>query len=71
MADHYIGFNRGKEGFKISDFTVGAASGATDMELRIADAANLTRKDIVKFLDAIERYYNVSVNNGGPTFPKI
>lgn len=69
MADHYVSINRGKEGFKLSDFTSGAsATTADDIELRIADAANLTRKDVILALKAFERFYESKLNN---TFPKL
>jgi hypothetical protein len=54
----YVGFNRGVEGFKPSDFTYTAgASGGTDMELRWDDTKSLTRKDIANFLCALERLF--------------
>jgi hypothetical protein len=57
MSDHFLGLNKGQEGFKYSDFTVGAVSGATDVELRVADAAGLSKKDVVIILEAFERYF--------------
>lgn len=63
MSNHFIAINRGKDGFKQSDFTFGTAtSAATDVELRIADVdANgkpLTRKDVIIALEALERVMN-------------
>lgn len=61
MADHFVGFSRGIEGFKFSDFTTGAASSAgLDMELRVADGASLTRKDVHNFIEALERFFENS-----------
>lgn len=54
MASHFIGFNRGKTGLVLSDFTIGAASGATDMELRVDDGKNLTREDVFIFLECVK-----------------
>lgn len=72
MASIYVGFNRGTEGFTISDFTTGASSGSTDMELRWDTGKSLTRLDLEKFLEAVkDLYYNTSVNNGGPTLPQL
>lgn len=65
MADLYIGLNRGQEGFTASDFTVGSSSGSTDMELRIDDSKSLTRLDIVKFLEAVERMVGQEGGVGG------
>ena len=56
MADHFVGFSRGVEGQKYSDFTTGAAStGALSMELRITDGA-VRKVDVVKFLEAVENF---------------
>lgn len=60
MSNHFFAINRGKDGFKISDFTLGASSSASsDIELRIADVDGqgkvMTRKDIVVALEAFER----------------
>lgn len=56
MANHFFSINRGAEGFKFSDITKATSStSADDIELRVADAAGLTRKDVVKALEAFER----------------
>ncbi len=60
MSNHFISVNRGKDGFKASDFTTGAASTAgDDIELRIADVDAqgnaMTRKDVVLALAAFQR----------------
>lgn len=65
MTMHYIGFNRGVEGFKPSDFTVGTSTGGTDMELRYDDTKSLTRLDLVKFVEALERYIETQLLLGG------
>jgi hypothetical protein len=58
MADHYVSINRGVEGFKASDFTTGTGSTAGDaVELRVLDGASLTRLDVVKALEAFERFF--------------
>lgn len=57
MADHFVGFSRGVEGFKFSDFTTGVATTAgLSMELRVTDGA-VRRIDVIKFLEAIERFF--------------
>ena len=60
MADHFIAISKGKDGFKISDFTFGtSSSAAADFELRIADldgqSRPLLRIDAQKALEAFER----------------
>jgi hypothetical protein len=56
MADHFVGFSRGIEGEKYSDFTTGAATTAgLSMELRVTDGA-VRKVDVVKFLEAVERF---------------
>jgi hypothetical protein len=58
MSDNYIALNRGVEGFKQTDFITGTAStaGTNVMEMRIADGASLTKKDVVHALKAFERF---------------
>jgi len=56
MSNHYIALNRGQGGFKYSDFVVGvASSAASDIELRMADAAGLKREDVIFALKAFIR----------------
>lgn len=57
MADHFVGFSRGIQGTKYSDFTTGAASTAgLHMELRVTDSI-VRREDVVLFLEAVERFF--------------
>lgn len=60
MANNYVAINRGLDGFKISDFTLGTSSSASsDFELRVANldgqGAVPTRKDVVIALKAMTR----------------
>ena len=56
MADHFVGFSRGIEGEKYSDFTTGTSStGGLSMELRITDGA-VRKVDALKFLKAATRF---------------
>ena len=59
MADHYVALNDGVEGFEYSDFITGTAStvGVNQVELRVQDGTNLTKKDVVNILDAFERFF--------------
>jgi hypothetical protein len=68
MASISFSIKRGVDGFKISDFTTGTlATNADDIELRFnttdALGAVLTRKDVVKAIEAFER-----VLESGPIF---
>jgi hypothetical protein len=59
MADHYVALNDGVEGFKYSDFITGTAStaGTNQVELRVQDGTNLTKKDVCNILEAFERFF--------------
>ena len=59
MADHFVALNDGVEGFKYSDFITGTAStaGTNQVELRVQDGTNLTRKDIDNMLEAFQRFF--------------
>jgi hypothetical protein len=61
MSDHYISLNRGQSGFASADFTIGTSSTpGADIKLRVADAANLTRKDVYNLVDQIRRYIQMN-----------
>jgi hypothetical protein len=70
MSNHFIAINRGQEGMLQSDWVTGTSStAASDIELRIADGANLTRKDVVIALQAMVREFLSPIPVGGtPTF---
>lgn len=53
MSDHYFGINRGKEGMLESDWTKGSSTGSTDIEVRVADGASLTRHDVIRALEIL------------------
>lgn len=56
MADHFVGYSRGVEGTKASDFTTGTSTtGGLSMELRITDSA-VRKVDAIKFLEAAKRF---------------
>ncbi len=69
MADHYVALNDGVEGMKYSDFITGTAStaGTNQVELRVQDGTNLTKKDIFNILESFERFFQNSqqVNAAG------
>lgn len=67
MSDHFVSLKRGESGTKHSDFTEGTSTTAgDDIELRIADAASLTRKDVNLALDAFKRWVNEIVQTDFP-----
>lgn len=67
MSNHYVSINRGKDGFKLSDFTTGSSStSGDDIELRVADGASLKRKDVVLALEAFERFFESKLNTDFP-----
>lgn len=69
MANVYVSLNRGEQGFANSDFTTGATSTAGDaIELRVSDAASLTRKDVIEACEAFRRWFSNRMNT---TFPPL
>lgn len=73
MANHYFSINRGVDGFNASDITRGTSStSGDDIELRVADGASLTRKDVQIALEAFERLFaTAGTNTGGTSFPPL
>jgi hypothetical protein len=59
MASHFVSLSRGVEGEKYVDFVTGAASSgeANGIEVRIDDAATLTRTDVEKIMLAMTRFF--------------
>ena len=69
MANHFFSINRGKAGTSISDFTLATSSTTgDDIELRLADAAGLTRKDVRLALKALGRLIEDQLQT---TFPPL
>ena len=67
MANHFVSINRGKSGTKNSDFTAGTSSTAgDDIEIRLADAAGLTRKDVRLALKALKVYFEDQTQTNFP-----
>lgn len=59
MADHYVSIARGVEGTKYSDFTTGTSSTAGDLfELRIKDGVTPRKVEVMKALEAFERFFD-------------
>lgn len=58
MADHFVALARGVEGTRYSDFTTGTSSSATSLfELRILDGVTPTKVEVLKALEAFERFF--------------
>jgi hypothetical protein len=58
MASHFVSLKRGVEGFGYSDFTTGTSSAATDLfEFRILDGVTPDRVEIIKAIEAFERFF--------------
>lgn len=69
MASHYVAITRGLDGFKMNDFTVGTSSAATALfELRVLDGVTPTRVEVIKALDAFERYFENAQQVGADGF---
>lgn len=59
MASHYVAITRGLEGSRMSDFTTGTSSASTALfEFRVLDGVTPTRVEVIKALDAFERYFS-------------
>jgi len=58
MSSHFVSLKRGVEGSKYSDFTTGTSSAATDLfELRILDGVTPRKVEVLKALEAFERFF--------------
>jgi hypothetical protein len=58
MADHFVAIARGVEGSKYSDFTTGTSSASTVLfELRILDGVTPKKVEVLKALEAFERFF--------------
>lgn len=56
MTQHYIGLNKGQVQVmsRLSNATVGTATGSTDMELRWDDTKGITRLELRQFTEFLE-----------------
>lgn len=61
MADHFVALARGVEGTKYSDFTTGTSSASTALfEFRVLDGVTPKKIEVLKALEAIERFFENS-----------
>ena len=72
MSDHFFGINRGNDGLIPVQVVRGSSTGATDIELRVADAKNLTRAEVARACRALALEFEMagSAADGG-TFPPL
>lgn len=73
MAAISFSINRGVDGFKISDITIGAlAPNANDVELRFnttdANSKAVTRLDVVRAMHAFERFIEQALQSPAGTW---
>lgn len=74
MANHFFSANRGTLYGKANAITRATTSTTgDDLELRVADGASLTRKDVQLFVEALEILFanGGGVALGGTTFPPL
>lgn len=57
MASHYVSLARGVEGTKYSDFTVGTSATTDQFEFRVLDGVTPTKVEVLKALEAFERFF--------------
>jgi CRISPR/Cas system type I-B associated protein Csh2 (Cas7 group RAMP superfamily) len=69
MSDHFVSLNRGQDGFTYAQFVTGTASTpSASVELRVADAAGLTKKDVHTILQAFTRFFENAQQVGAAGF---
>lgn len=51
MANRFFGLNRGQD--RNNPVTEGSSTGATDIEIRVDDTKNLTKKDVQILIDQL------------------
>lgn len=74
MANHFFSINRGVSELKADAVTRATSTTAgDDIELRVADGASLTRKDVLLALEAFEKVFKSGKNValGGTIFPPL
>lgn len=57
MASHYVSLARGIEGSKYSDFTVGTSATTDLFEFRVLDGVTPKKVEVLKALEAFERFF--------------
>lgn len=57
MASHYVSIKRGIEGMQYADFTVGTSATTDQFEFRVLDGVTPTKVEVMKALEAFERFF--------------
>lgn len=58
MASHFVSLKRGIEGTQYSDFTTGTSATTDQFEFRVLDGVTPTRVEVIKALEAFERFFS-------------
>lgn len=58
MASHFVSLKRGIEGSAYSDFTTGTSATTDQFEFRVLDGVTPTRVEVIKALEAFERFFS-------------
>jgi hypothetical protein len=59
MASHFVGFARGVEGTKYSDFVTGTTTNAANtIEVRIDDAGGFRPVDVEKAMEMLQMFFS-------------
>jgi hypothetical protein len=57
MASHFVSLKRGVEGTLYSDFTTGTSATTDQFEFRVLDGVTPTKVEVIKALEAFERFF--------------
>ena len=57
MASHFVALNRGVEGSDYNDFITGVAATGNVIEVRLDDASGFRPVDVMKAMEAFERFF--------------
>jgi hypothetical protein len=68
MSRHYVSVARGVEGSKYSDFVTGTSSSGALFEFSVLDGVTPKKVEILKAVEAIERFFNNAQQVGGSGF---
>ena len=70
MASHFVALARGVEGSTYSDFVTGTSATTNLFEFRILDGVTPKKVEVLKALEAFERFFNdaKALQNNAPGF---
>jgi len=61
MASHFVSLKRGIEGTAINDYTTGTSATTDLFEFRVLDGVTPTKTEVLKAIEAIERFFENSL----------